>query len=98
MTSLLIGIAAVIVGAPIVATIIVAVASRREDKYWTLDQPARTQIEATARRIVALDVDSIKWPRSKAQVQAQAAAATRSQWPYLVPTEELVPTEDRNAS
>jgi hypothetical protein len=79
MAIVLIGIAALIVGAPIVATLVVAVASRREDANWTLDQRARTPLEAVARRIVALDVDSIVWPRSKARVQAEAAL--RSYWP-----------------
>jgi len=88
MIAMVIGIAAVVVSAPIVAAIIVAIASRREDKHWTLDQSARTPLEATARRIVALDVDSIKWPRSKAQVQAEAAAAARNQWPHLVSAED----------
>lgn len=82
MAVVLIVIAALIVGAPIVATLVVAVASRREDAHWSLDQRARTPLEAGARRIVALDVDSIVWPRSKAQVQAEAAM--RSYWLHAV--------------
>jgi hypothetical protein len=78
MAVVLIGIAALIVGAPIVAALVVAVASRREDAHWTLDQPARTPLEAGARRILAFNVDSIEWPRSKAQVQAEAEM--RSYW------------------
>jgi hypothetical protein len=92
MIAMVIGLAAVIVSAPIVAAIVVAVASRREDRAWSLGGPARSQADALARRIVAFDADSIDWPRSKAQAQADAAAAARAQWP------RLVTTEDRRAS
>jgi hypothetical protein len=64
-------IATMAVGAPLVAVLVVSVASRREDAYWTLGKPARSALEAAARRIVAFDADSIEWPRSKAHVQAQ---------------------------
>lgn len=72
MYLVLICIAALVVSAPIFATLIVAVGSRREDRNWSLDEPPRGRIELTARRIVAFDADSIVWPRSKAQVQADA--------------------------
>lgn len=72
MYLVLICIAALVVSAPIFATLIVAVGSRREDRNWSLGEPPRGRIELTARRIVAFDADSIVWPRSKAQVQADA--------------------------
>ncbi len=100
MAEVLIGIAALIVGAPIVATLVVAVASTREDANWTLDQRARTPLEAAARRIVALDVDSIVWPRSKAQVQAEAAMR-RYRLQAVAPTpsaDRWGPTDSREAS
>lgn len=65
-------VAALIVSVPIFAALLVAVASRREDRNWSLDQPPRGLIELIGRRIVAFDADSIVWPRSKAQVQAEA--------------------------
>jgi hypothetical protein len=73
MITMLIGLAAVVVSAPMVAAIVVAVASRREDRNWSLGRPASSRTDALARRIVAFDADSIDWPRSKAQVQAEAA-------------------------
>lgn len=73
MIAILVGIAAIIVSAPIVATIVVAVASKREDRKWSLGGPARSQADALARRIVAFDAESIEWPRSKAQLQAEEA-------------------------
>ena len=76
MIAIVIGIAAVFVSAPIVATIVVAVASRREDRNWSLGRPARSPMDDVARRIVAFDADSIEWPRSKAQVQTEAAQRT----------------------
>jgi hypothetical protein len=66
-------VAALFVSAPIFAAFIVTVASHREDRNWSLDQPPRSVIELTARRIVAFNADSIVWPRSKAQVLAEAA-------------------------
>jgi hypothetical protein len=83
MIAVLIGIAAVIVGSPIAAAVIVAVASSREDRNWSLGRPASRPMDALARRIVAFDADSIDWPRSKAQVQAEAAL-----WAYRVETAE----------
>lgn len=65
-------IAMMAVSAPIVAALIVSVASMREDRNWSLGEPARTPLQAIARRIVAFDQDSITWPRSKAQHQAEA--------------------------
>lgn len=65
-------VAALFVSAPILSALIVAVASRREDRSWSLDQPARSLVESVARRIVAFNADSIVWPRSKEQVQAEA--------------------------
>jgi hypothetical protein len=65
-------VAALVVSAPIFAALIVAVASRREDRNWSLDQPPLGPVELIARRIVAFNADSIVWPRSKAQVLAEA--------------------------
>ena len=73
MLAIIICIAAAAVGSPIAAAAIVAFASRREDRNWSLGQPPRTLAEAKARRIVGFDADSIDWPRSKAQVQAELA-------------------------
>lgn len=63
---------ALFVSAPIFAAFVVAIASRREDRRWSLDQPPRGLMELIARRVVAFDADSIIWPRSKAQVRAEA--------------------------
>jgi hypothetical protein len=71
MYAVLICIAAVAAGSPIAAAFIVALASRREDRDWSLGGPPHSHLEAIARRIVAFDADSVEWPRSKAQVQAE---------------------------
>jgi len=73
MMYVLLGISAVVVAMPMMAALIVTIASRREDARWSLGGPARSSLEAAARRIVAFDADSIEWPRSKAQAQAAAA-------------------------
>jgi len=74
MLAIIVCIAAAAVGSPIVAAAIVTLASHREDKNWSLGQPPHSLVEATARRIVGFDADSIVWPRSKAQVQAELAS------------------------
>ena len=94
MFILILCIAAMVVGAPIAAALIVTVASRREDANWSLGRPARGPLEAVARRIVAFDADSIDWPRSKAQMQAEISA--RSLMPEVV--EATPETETRNAA
>jgi hypothetical protein len=68
---------ALAVSSPIAAALIVSVASRREDANWTLGRRPSSKLDAVARRIVAFDVDSIDWPRSKAQVQADRALRAR---------------------
>jgi hypothetical protein len=66
-------IAALAVGSPIVAAFIVSVASIHEDANWSVGRPASNSLDRLARRIVAFDADSIDWPRSKAHVQAERA-------------------------
>jgi hypothetical protein len=82
MFVLLVVIAAVAVSAPMVAALIVSVASRREDRNWSLGGPARSSLEEVARRIVAFDNDSIVWPRSKAH--ERLAAALRRDLPETI--------------
>lgn len=67
----LIGIAALVVAAPIAAAFVVTVASLREDARWSLGRVPSSPLDRLARRIVAFDADSIVWPRSKAQVQLE---------------------------
>lgn len=73
MFPIIVCIAAVAAGSPIAAAFIVAITSRREDRNWSLGQPPHSLAEAIARRIVAFGADSIEWPRSRAQVQAEMA-------------------------
>jgi hypothetical protein len=73
MFAVLFVIAIAAVSSPMVAALIVSIASRREDANWSLGGPARSSLEEAARRIVAFDNDSIHWPRSKALMQRAAA-------------------------
>lgn len=68
---LILCIAAMAVGAPIVAALTVTVASRREDAQWSLGKPARGPLEAIARRTVAFTADPMNWPRSRARTEAE---------------------------
>jgi hypothetical protein len=72
MIVVLFGIAAMAVSVPLIAALLVSVASRREDANWTLGAPPASWLEAAARRIVAFNADSVEWPRSKARQQAEA--------------------------
>ncbi len=74
-------IAALAVGSPIIAALIVSVASVHEDANWSLGRPPSNALDRIARRIVAFDADSIDWPRSKAHVQAERALRQHSREP-----------------
>ncbi len=66
---------AVICGIPFVAAGIVSVASKREDAAWSLDRPARTPIEAAARRIVDFRTELTRLPVTKEQALARTRPA-----------------------
>jgi hypothetical protein len=87
-------IAALAVSSPIVAAFIVSVASKHEDAHWSLGRQPPNALDRIARRIVAFDVDSIDWPRSKAHVQAERAL--RQVRPE--PTEPEAGTGNRSAA
>jgi hypothetical protein len=52
---------AAVVSVPVVAAVLVSVASRREDREWTLAGPAPGPVQLAARRIVAFDSDGMDW-------------------------------------
>jgi hypothetical protein len=53
--------AAVVVGAPIGAAVLVSISSRREDRAWTLAESAPSRGQATARRILGVRWHGIDW-------------------------------------
>lgn len=61
----------VVVSMPIVATVVVSLASRREDKAWSLRDPAEGMMSATARRIVDFHSEGPGWvlPKNFDQVR-----------------------------
>jgi hypothetical protein len=61
----------VVVSMPIVATVIVSVASRREDKAWSLRDPAHGVVQDAARRIVDFHSESRGWPLSSSYGQVR---------------------------
>ncbi len=67
-------IAAFVVGlvvscAPIVAIVLVSVASRREDAEWTLNGSAPPgPARAAARRVVDFHSEELEWPRPKSRI------------------------------
>ena len=75
MTVVLFIIAAV-VSMPIVAIVIVSVACRREESAWSLGQPPRSWVEATARRILAFHTEDSAWPQPRSYRQAVPATST----------------------
>jgi hypothetical protein len=62
IVSILMITAGIAIAAPIVAAVMVSVASRREDARCTLAGPARGHIDASARRILGFSFDG-DWPR-----------------------------------
>ena len=99
MEAVLVIIAALTAGSPIIATVIVSVASRREDSEWTLGEPDVGPIRTFARRIVDFrtddtdDADDVVWPRprSYAGARIQRKATTPSREPE--PGEDSEPAE-----
>ncbi len=75
---------AVVVSMPIVATVIVSIASRREDAAFSLGDPARGAIRGAARQIVAFHTDEPELPRPRhlrrvsARVPAPVSQRSRS--------------------
>jgi len=72
MTVALLVIAAV-VGLPILAVVLVSVASRREESAWSLRDPAKGLVQATARRIVDFHSEDPGWPLPKSCDQVRSA-------------------------
>lgn len=66
----------IVVSTPIVATVVVSVASRREDKAWSLHDPAQGVVQTAARRIVDFHSEVPGWPlpRNYAQVRSGTVA------------------------
>ena len=54
-------IAAIAVSAPIGAAVLVSVASRREDRAWTLTEPASGAGRSVARRLLGLHSRNAEW-------------------------------------
>jgi hypothetical protein len=71
MVVLLIVIGSATVGVPVVATVLVSVASRHEDSAWTLGGPPPSLVQAAARRIVAFHGQDTEWPQPQGLGQAR---------------------------
>jgi hypothetical protein len=67
-------IAAIAVSAPIGAAVLVSVASRREDRAWTLTEAAPGLGESTARRILGVHCQGIDWQQLTGTTRAGARA------------------------
>ena len=73
MIIVLVIIAGVVASAPIVATILVSVATRREESSWTLGGPATRPLDAAARRV--MDFHSAgDWPEPPIERRPVAAS------------------------
>jgi hypothetical protein len=64
LVMLLVVIGVVVTGALTGAVIVVSVASRSEDRQWTLAGPAPGPAAAAARRIVDFHTQATEWPRA----------------------------------
>ncbi len=79
MGAVLFVIALVVAGAPIGATVLVSVASRREDRDWTLRGTAPGTTEAAARRIVDFHSEGVwPWPKSRPELGPASVPAMRA--------------------
>jgi hypothetical protein len=57
----LIVIAAALTSVPVIAIALVSVASRLEDRYWTVAGPPPSTAQALARRIVGFHAYGVEW-------------------------------------
>jgi hypothetical protein len=73
---ILLVIAAVVVGAPIAAALLVSVASLREDADQSLHGRSRNPIDRAARRLLSVPSRGIGWPPAP-RVPPQRRAGTR---------------------
>jgi hypothetical protein len=53
---------ALVLSVPVAAAVLVSVASRREDREWTLAGPASGPAATAARRILAFHSEGTDWP------------------------------------
>ena len=61
MTAVVVIVLAAVLSVPVVAAVLVSVASRREDREWTLAGPAPGPARMAARRIVAFHSEGMDW-------------------------------------
>lgn len=66
-----------VVSMPIVAIVVVTMASHREDTDWSLGQPAQGAVRAAARRLLDFHSDDPAWPLPKNCGQAGPVAEPR---------------------
>jgi hypothetical protein len=66
---------ALVLSVPVAAAVLVSVASRREDRDWTLAGPALGPGRAAARRIDAFHSESTHWPAPAGARRIRPAAA-----------------------
>lgn len=73
-------------GAPLIAAVLVSIASRREDRAWSLDGPPRGPVQSLSRRIVDFHSEGqYPLPRSR-----QPTADSLSFSPYIANRREEV--------
>jgi hypothetical protein len=85
-------VAAVALSGLLAATVLVSVASRREDSDWSLGEPARGPARLLARHIVGFHAWGIReWPRPVSQYPAyDFACPPASEEPESLPRGELL--------
>lgn len=67
-------IAIAVVSMPIVAIVVVSLASRREEAEWSLGEPAQGRVQAAARRLLDFHSDDPAWPLPKNGGQVRPTA------------------------
>ena len=65
MIIVLIVVVGIAVSVPLVAAGLVAIASRREDSAWSVNEPPSGPVAAAARRVVGFRAEGIDWPRPR---------------------------------
>lgn len=67
-------IAIAVVSMPIVAIVVVSMASRREEAAWSLGEPVQGTVQTAARRLLDFHSEDPSWPRPRNCGPARPAA------------------------
>jgi hypothetical protein len=91
---------AAVVSMPIAATVVVSIASRREDAAWSLGQPPQGMVQATARRVLDFSTEcpALQLPKNCSPARPAVPARLMAQDSVGQPAPSTVTDTPRSAA